>query len=243
MARYHNAADRQTATDLNLPNKAGDRIFGGSDVHPDAMDTESKLTEGHVELPTDFAEHAATVTGLDAPPATLEEWWAAVLDQFSESDLSVGFTDLYSEAPTRHEVHVDDRIRYTYCVMDALEAAVMEEQATVTVRSIDPVAGTPVTFTISDDSVEVSPEAALICFGSRVDAEDVEAVGSLAAWAVQDDKSEVQAAVCQYTNAFESEATYEQWASEIESVTAPLPPTKVVPLMQKLPWEQEEGNE
>ena len=202
------------------------------------MDTESESTDGRTELPTDFAEHAATITDLDTPPETLEEWWTAVVEQYSADDLTVGLVHLYSEAPTRHEVHVNDRVRYAYCVLDALQAAVMEEQATVTVRSIDPVNGTPVTFTVSDDSVEVSPEEALICFGSSIDPEDVEAVGSLAAWSLQDDKVEIRGSVCRYTNAFESEATYEQWASKTDSVTAPLPPANVVPLMQKLPPEK-----
>lgn len=198
------------------------------------MDTDSRPTDEGIELPTDFAEHAATVSGLDAPPATLEEWWTAVFEQFSESGQTVELTDLYSEEPTRHEVHVNDRVQYSYCVVDALGAAVMEEQATVTVRSIDPVTGTPVTFTISDSSMEASPEGALVCYGSSVDAADVEAVGSFAAWSMQEDHSAVEAAVCQFTNAFESEATYEQWASKSESVTAPFPPVKVVGLMQKL---------
>ena len=98
--------------------------------------------------------------------------------------------------------------------------------------------GTPVTITISDDSVVMSPEEALICFGSTIDPEDVEAVGSLAAWSVQDDKREVKASVCQYTNAFESEATYEEWASQTESLTAPIPPKRVVPFLRKLPTER-----
>ena len=202
------------------------------------MNTDQSTTDGPVELPSDFAEHAATVSGLDTPPATLEEWWSAGAEQYSEEGITVGLADLYSDTPTRHEVHVNGRVRYTHCALDALEAAIIEDQSPVTVRSIDPVTGTPVTITVSDDSVEASPEGALICFGSTIDPEDIEAAGSLAAWSVQDDKSEVKASVCQYTNAFESEATYEEWASQTESVTAPLPPKRIVPLLRKLPSER-----
>jgi hypothetical protein len=92
-----------------------------------------------------------------------------------------------------------------------------------------------VTFTVHEDAVEVSPEEALICFGSTIDPDDVDDVGSLPAWSVQDDLSEVKESVCQYTNAFESGKTYEQWAAETESLTAPLPPKKVVPLLRELP--------
>ena len=204
------------------------------------METEFDVSDGRTELPAEFAEHAAAVTGLDSPPTTLEGWWAAVVEQYEADDLAVGFGHLYSDSPTRHEVHVNDRIRYTYCVLDALQAAVFEEQGTVTVRSIDPVAATPVTITVSDDAVEVSPEGALISFGSSLSVEDVEAVGSLdslAAWSVQEDNAEVQASVCRYTNAFESESTYEEWASGTESVSAPLPPQNVVPLLRKVPRE------
>lgn len=201
------------------------------------MNTDSEVTDGRTDLPTDFAEHAATLTGLDTPPATLGEWWTAMGDQYSANDLTVGFADLYSKAPTRHEVHVNGRVRYANCAMDALMAAVMEEQASVTVRSIDPVAATPVTITVSDDAVEVAPEGALICFGMDLDPADVEAVGSLAEWSVQDDKDEIRDSVCQYTNAFESEATYEQWASVTDSVTAPLSPANVVPMLQTIPYE------
>lgn len=188
--------------------------------------------DASIELPDAFADHVATTSGLESPPETLEEWWMAVLDQFAANDLCVDRTDLYSETPTRHEVRVAGRIRYAYCVLDALAAAVMEDQPIVEVRSIDPVTGTPVTFTVRDDGVDVSPESAWICYGSRVDAEAVEAAGSFAAWAVQDDKREVRDAVCTYTNAFESEETYEQWAAETDSVTAPLPPAGTVRLIQ-----------
>lgn len=207
------------------------------------MGTDKIGVEEGIELPTDFAAHVAAVSGLDEPPATLEDWWTSLLAQFSEHEQTVvfaegnarvGLEELYSEDPTRHEVHVNDRVRYAYCVLDALAAAVMESEDTVTVRSIDPVTETPVTITISDDAVAVSPEGALVCYGSRADPAAVEAAGSVAAWVSQDDHAAVESAVCRYTNAFESGATYEQWAAETESVTAAFPPAKVVRLIQKL---------
>lgn len=198
------------------------------------MITDPKQSGDRIELPTDFAEHVASVSDLEAPPATLEEWWTAVFESFSENDQAVELSDLYRKKVTRHEVHVDDRILYAGCAADALMAAVMEAQETVTVRSIDPIAHTPVTFTIGPDSVETSPEGALVCFGSNVDRVDVEAFDSFTDWVMQEETSAVEAAICQHTNAFESEATYEQWKAETESVTAPLPPADLVRLMQEL---------
>lgn len=202
------------------------------------MNTNTDVADGPTELPADFAEHVATLTGMDSPPTTLEEWWMVANDQFSANDVTVGFADLYSKSPTRHEVHVNGRVRYANCVMDALLAALMEEQATVNVRSIDPVTATPVMITVGTDSLEISPEGALICFGMDLDPEDVEAVGSLAEWSVQDDKDEIRDSVCQYTNAFENEDSYEQWVSVTDCISAPLPPADVVRLLRKLPREQ-----
>lgn len=198
------------------------------------MVADSKPTGNSIELPTDFAEHVASISDLEAPPATLEEWWRAVFESFSENDQRVELADLYRKKVTRHEVHIDDHIRYAGCAADALMAAVMEEQETVTVRSIDPIAHRPVTFTISDGLVEASPDGSLICFGSNVNRVDVEAFDSFTDWVMQEDTSAVEEAICQHTNAFESEATYEQWKAETESVTAPLPPAGVVQLMKEL---------
>ena len=64
------------------------------------MQSESGVSDGQTELPTDFAEHAAVLTGLDTPPDTLEELWTMVVDQYVAEDLAVGLTDLYSESPT-----------------------------------------------------------------------------------------------------------------------------------------------
>lgn len=91
------------------------------------MGTPAPSQEPSIELPEEFARKAANVTGLDEPPETLEAWWNAIARQFEESPHAVAVDDMYSNAPTRHEVHVDGRVRYAYCVVDALAAAVMEE--------------------------------------------------------------------------------------------------------------------
>ncbi len=97
------------------------------------------------------------------------------------------------------------------------------------------------TFAVDDDGVTVSPEEVLVCFGANLDPDAIEAAGSLAAWSVQDDKTEIKSGVCQYTNAFESEVTYEQWATETDSVTAPVPPANVMPLLRKLPYDSDDS--
>ena len=221
---------------IKPPNERGGTDMDVRAISLIAMNTDPEMPDEGTELPADFAEHVATLTDLETNPATLEEWWDAASEQYSANNLTVGFDDLYSKTPTRHEVHVNGRIRYANCAMDALWAAQMEEQTTVTVRSIDPVAASPVTIEVGEEAVEVSPDGALICFGIDLDPADVEAVGSLAEWSVQDDKEEIRNSVCQYTNAFKSEDTYDQWAAATDCVSAPLPPTKLVHL-QDIPTE------
>ncbi len=112
----------------------------------------------------------------------------------------------------------------------------MEPRDEVTVRSVDPVTGTAVRIAVHDaESIDVSPEDAVICFGADISEEAVDEVGSLAEWAVQDDKADVRASVCQHTLAFENEATYEQWASDRGIVTLPLAPADAMPFLRQLP--------
>lgn len=192
------------------------------------MGAEQTPSDDRIDLPTDFAEHVAAASGLDEPPATLAAWWRTLIDDYAESGETIGLDDLYSEEPTRHEVRANGRVNYAYCALDALTAAVLEDDARVTVRSIDPVSAAPVTVTVDRDAVAVSPEDALLCFGSNADEAAVRAAGSFAEWTMEADHSTVEAAVCAHTNAFESETTYERWASRTESVTAPIPPAAAV---------------
>lgn len=201
--------------------------------------TDAGSDDEGIKLPADFAEHAATLSGLDTPPATLRDWWEQVFKEFSANGQKVELADLYRDRPTRHEVHLNDRIQYAGCAMDALMAAVMANRDTVTVRSIDPVAQKPVIFTVGKNNTEVSPREALVCFGSSIAPEKAESIGSFTDWVMQEDKSQVNAAICRNTHAFRNRATYKKWAAETESITAPFPPTEVVELMQELNREQE----
>lgn len=198
------------------------------------MATNADSTDERIELPTDFATSAAEVSDLDEPPATLEEWWTVVFAQYEERDLAVTLDDLYSPDPTRHEVRVDDRVRYAYCVADALAASVLEGADEVTVRSIDPVTERPVTVSVVDSGVEVAPEGARISFGMDLDHDDVAAAGSLAEWSLQDDTDAVTAGICRYTNAFETAATYERWTTATGCVSVSLPPVGVVRVLRTL---------
>ena len=197
------------------------------------MGTEPQ-TDVRIDLPPDFADHIAAVSNLKTPPETMGDYWARFAEQLAASDQTIEPEDLYTEEPTRHEVRVNGRIRYSPCVLDALGAAVMETQNPVTVRSVDPVTRTPVTFTVDDGTVEVTPEDAVITFGIAESIPDLEASDeSIFSWILQEDTPTVTDAFCQYINAFESADAYEQWAAETDGKTVPFQPAAVGTLVRR----------
>ena len=197
------------------------------------MGTDSN-TDDRIKLPTAFAEHLAAVGNLETPPETLAEYWSTFADQAEASDHTIEAEDLYTEIPTRHEVHVNDRIRYSRCVLDGLVVAVMVVQNPVTVRSVDPVTRTPVTFTVRDDTVEVTPEDAVITFGIASTIPELESSEkSVFNWMIQADTGRVTDAFCQFINAFESSETYELWAAEIEGKTVLIRPKAAEALIRQ----------
>lgn len=80
--------------------------------------------------------------------------------------------DFYTDGPTIHHVIVHDedenRGGYTPCVLDALNAAAMENHV-ATVRSTDPMSETDVTATFTDHSVQITPTDAVISIGQNPD--------------------------------------------------------------------------
>lgn len=105
----------------------------------------------------------------------------------------------------------------------------------MTVRSIDPVRSTPVTITVRDDRVDVSPEDALVCYGGDFDDIDVEqAGGNFAGWTKQEDHRVVEEAMCVHTNAFEDWESYREWSGGSESLTVSMDPREVVQVMRRV---------
>ena len=197
------------------------------------MGTDSRADD-RIDLPPDFADHLAAVSNLETPPGTMAEYWSRFAEQLAASDQTIEPADLYTEDPTRHEVRVNGRIRYSPCVFDALGAAVLEAQDPVTVRSVDPVTKTPITFTVNDGAVDVTPEDAVITFGIASVIPELETSDeSIFGWIFEEDTPSVTDAFCQYINAFESSDTYEQWAAETDGKTVPVRPGSVGTLIQQ----------
>ena len=197
------------------------------------MGTEPQ-TDDRIDLPTEFAEHLVMVGNIEKPPETFSAGLAMFADQLAASDQTIRPEDLYTADPTRHEVHVNDRVQYSPCVLDALSAAVMEPADPVTVRSIDPVTSRPVTFTVADETVDVSPEGAVVTFGIASTIPELESTDeSVFSWVLREDSTGVEDAFCRFINGFESSSTYEQWDSETDAKSVPIPPEILVPSIRE----------
>ena len=191
-------------------------------------------SDDSIVLPPDFADHLAAVSNLSTPPETIGDYWAKFAEQLAASDQTIEPEDLYTENPTRHEVRVDGQIRHSPCILDALGAAVMEDQNPVTVRSVDPVTKTPITFTVDDETVDVTPDEAVITFGIASTVPELEDTDEIIfSWMLQTETPSLTNAFCQYINAFESADSYEQWAADTDGKTVPFQPAAVGTLTRR----------
>lgn len=191
-------------------------------------------TDHEIHLPSEFGSHLAAVGNLDRTPDTLADYWSMFGAELESSGDTIDAVDLYVDEPKRHEVQLEDGIRYSPCVIDALTAAILEAQSPVTVRSVDPVTHTPVELTVMEDSIRYRPDTALLTFGIAPSIPDLEqSDDSIFTWMLQSDRRSVSAAFCQYINAFEAAESYHQWEADTDGITIPAQPDAVEALIRR----------
>ncbi len=112
-----------------------------------------------------------------------------------------------SREPTPHEVRVKGRTLYTHCFIDALMLPFMLRAEPVEIRSESPLSGETIMALATRQTVESSPQSAVMSFG-----------------AVRVVRDAIQGAVCPYINAFISQAEYGRWEAQTpQAVTVALP--------------------
>lgn len=179
--------------------------------------TDDTATENR-DLPPALAERFGTVLDLDDPPATLDEWAEATADRLDAAGVTVGVDELCTATESRHEARIGDERWQFHCVLDALVAPfVLDDAETAEIRSECPASGEIVEIDVGTDHVSVAPTSAVVSLGLAADVEPPEAVTeTVTAYGHE--------TFCPYINAFPDETAYEEWdAATPEAVTMPVP--------------------
>ena len=168
------------------------------------------------EIPPTVADQLQTAFALPRPPATLGDWVTITSAVVEDVGLTVGMETLCTTKISPHEAIINGEPLYFHCVLDALVVPFLREaDDPVTIRSESPASGTVVDIQAGQDSLTVEPPDAVMSFGVAADVEapDTDDV----------DQSLGYEWFCPYTNAFPSDAEYEEWASKTDAVTMAIP--------------------
>lgn len=164
-----------------------------------------------IELPSDLAETVRRVGDRDEPPATLEECFAVFETILDDQGVELTLDDMYRSERTRHAVAFGGTVEYVPCVVDALIVALSVEERPVEIRSTPPDGGETVDFAVTDGSVSVTPETAVVSFG--VAYEDAE--GDVATVKDALDEASAIPTTCTVINAFPDSTALEDWAVDV----------------------------
>lgn len=171
------------------------------------------------EVPEPIAEAIAVLAGAEEVPRKL-----GAFEKLGRTDvLSPGEQSIESmlvSEESRHEVRLADRTVHTYCFLDALVLAFLEDEP-IEIATRPPDAEEPIELTASSQGIQGAHEEMVVSFGFANELPTDPA-------AYEDEPvEEVQATIhehgCPKINLFPDRDGYDAWAREAEAVTMPLP--------------------
>lgn len=171
-----------------------------------------------IQLPEELGSRVQEI--LELPPQQCETL-GDLARNFSQATGTLESGDLISQEPTPHEARVEDRTFHTHCFIDALMLPFMLGTEPVEIRSVSPTSKETITAHVTRESVEGSPQSAVVSFG-----------------AARSGEGPPQLMSCPYNNAFTSRADYERWEAE-----TPPGVTLVLPLSEAFAFVRDVANE
>lgn len=152
--------------------------------------------------------------------------------------LSLSETDVFSPDPldeeallvtddSRHRVRLGDRTVHTYCVLDALVLAFLQDEP-VEIETRPPGSSETIAFTASPEGLAGVDEAMVVSFGFSTELPtEPTAYEGQPPEEVQDTIHELG---CPKINLFEDREAYEAWAEGADAVTMPVPVAEALAL-------------
>lgn len=123
-------------------------------------------------IPSAIAEEMAAL-GLTELPTTLGEWADATTQLLRDKDINVGVEAMCTADRDRHKAQIGGDVQCFHCVLDTLLIPfVQDDSDVIDIRSRSPVSGDIVEITASRESIDVTPEAAVMSFGVAATVEE-----------------------------------------------------------------------
>lgn len=164
------------------------------------------------DIPSPLGEQLRVALGLDTRPRTFGNYVDAMASLVDRAGLDVDLDTLCTTDASPHRATFRGETQHYHCTLDALIVPFLADDVEqVDIRTVSPVSGDTITFTVTESTIDPDPPDAVLSFGV---AADVEAPPT-------DSRSPALAyrRICPYGKAFGSRAEYEQWADETEAYT------------------------
>lgn len=211
------------------------------DPATEAIDVEPSDGEDYVdrEVPREIAAALQAMADVDGPARTLGDLLDLTdTDVFSPGELTP--EEMLVTDDSRHEVHLADRSVNTYCVLDALVLAFLEDEP-VRIETRPPGSRDAIAFTASREGLAGVDEVAVLSLGfsTRLPTDRSAYEG--------ESPAEVQETIhdlgCPKINLFPDRDAYEAWARDNDAVTMPIPLAEALALARDTVehWREAEG--